>query len=160
MRGRPLLEGPIERPCMSNWTGRAEECAKAKGLEVHRPAETELFVDIDDAASLATFRKALPLLGDLVVKHALTPSPSGKTDRFHARVQISRAVHDAGERCALQSILGSDLLHEALSYVAALHGVASPTVFFEKPGFTVPYAPMPCGCRPGWHATWCLVEPA
>ncbi len=118
---------------MSEWSDRAKEAAEAKGLVVHYPADNELFVDIDDAASLKVFHSTIGVLGELVTGFDRAPSPSGRSDRFHVRVRLSRPVKDAFERCALQAMLGSDRLHEALSWLAASKGVVAPTVFFEKP---------------------------
>jgi hypothetical protein len=118
---------------MSEWSDNAESAARAKGLVVRRPLANELFVDIDDAESLETSHKTFGLLGPLVTSFQRTPSPSGRSDRWHIRVTLSREVKDDFERIMLQSLLGSDRLHEALSWQAAARGVVGVTLFFEKP---------------------------
>lgn len=118
---------------MSDWTDQAEKIAADKGLIVVRPQPNELFVDIDDADGHAVFVKHLPILGELVASHTIAPSPSGGAYRFHARVMLSRNVFDELERVFLQTLLGSDRLHEVLSWRAATRGVTGVTVFFEKP---------------------------
>ncbi len=120
---------------MSEWSNRAHDAAAAKNLDVHRPAPNELFIDIDDAASLAVFHENIGILGDFVIGFERSPSPSGKPDRFHIRVKCKRNLTDDNERVALQALLGSDRKHEILSWKAAWSGVIGVTVFFErKPG--------------------------
>jgi hypothetical protein len=118
---------------MSEWSDKAEECAKAKGLVVKWPADNELFVDIDDAESLAAFQRGLAVLSVGVLGFDRSPSPGEREGRFHARVRLDRPVKDKFERILLQALLGSDRLHEALSWNAAERGVDGVTVFFEKP---------------------------
>jgi hypothetical protein len=117
---------------MSEWTDQAEKVAAAKGLIVIVPKEDELFIDIDDKPSLAAFHVGLGVLGDLIVGFTRGPSPSGKNDRFHIIVKLARKVKDDFERGALQALLGSDRLHEALSWRAASRGITGVSVFFEK----------------------------
>jgi hypothetical protein len=112
----------------------AEEAAKAKGCVVVYPEPDELFIDIDDAPSLVIFGKNFQRLKAAgVVKHfTQVPSPSGASDRFHITVRLVQPVADKFVRIAYQSLLGSDRIHEALSFVAALKGEERPTCFFEK----------------------------
>lgn len=119
---------------MSDAQTPATEAAKAKGLVVVWPKPDQLFVDIDDDVSLATFEKHV-----LIVK-AVIPctwmvmrSPSDKPDRWHATVKLTRPVEDVFERILLQALLGSDLFHEILSWKQATAGNATPTCFFERP---------------------------
>lgn len=118
---------------VSDWTVAAESAAQGRGLVIVRPADNELFVDIDDARDLDVFHQSLGVLGPLVLGYDRAPSPSGRPDRYHIRVRLSRPVKDDRERVALQALLGSDRLHEALSWAAAERGVVGVTVFFEKP---------------------------
>jgi hypothetical protein len=118
---------------MSEWSDRAEVSAKAKGLVLHRPDPNELFIDIDDEPSLAIFHQAIGLLGSMVLGFTRAPSPSGDPHRFHIRVRLDYDLKNDFERIALQALLGSDRLHEMLSWVAAVRGVVGVTVLFEKP---------------------------
>jgi hypothetical protein len=118
---------------MSEWSDRAEESAKAKGLVVHRPDPNELFIDIDDESSLAVFHQTIGLLGSQVLGFSRAPSPSGAPHRFHIRVRLDHDLKNDFERVALQALLGSDRLHEMLSWVAAGRGVVGVSVLFEKP---------------------------
>ena len=117
---------------MSEHNGNAEEAAAAKGLVIVYPQPDELFLDIDDAASLETFGKHSPILGDLITGYRTEPSPSGDPFKYHVTVKLSRPVKDAFERIMLQALLGSDRLHEILSWSAATNGAVQPTLFFEK----------------------------
>ena len=118
---------------MSDWTEEMTKAATAKGLVVVRPKANELFLDIDDAESLATFHKGVGFLGTLVHGFTRKPSPSGAPDRLHVTVTLGRDVKDQFERIALQALLGSDRLHEMLCWEAATRGVLDVCVFFEKP---------------------------
>lgn len=111
-----------------------EEVAKEKNLQVIYPEKTELFVDIDDRASLYQFYSFLPNVEKTIgtIRITKTPSPSGHDGRFHITVELRRPVKDAFERIMLQALLGSDRLHESLSWVRAVAGHAHPTCFFEK----------------------------
>lgn len=126
----------------------AEEAAAAKDRVVVYPKANELFIDIDDSVSLAVFDAHIKILdgalgGGLLCKKR--PSPSGAQGRWHITVTLPRPVKDAFERILLQCLLGSDRLHEALSWVAASNPEnvqhATPTVFFEKPTALPAYEP-------------------
>lgn len=122
----------------------ATRAAAAKGLVVVIPKANELFVDIDDAASLAVFNRNVSLMSELLpCTWAIAPSPSGKPHRHHATVTLSRDVSSPFERVMLQALLGSDLLHEVLSWRSATKGVEHPTLFFEKPNAQLPAGPPP-----------------
>ncbi len=118
---------------MSDWTRDAEEVAAKRGLVIDRPKSNELFIDIDDAASLRVFHATVGILGALVTAFDRKPSPSGREGRFHIRVTLSRPVTGDIERIALQALLGSDRLHEVLSWRAVQAGQRDVTLFFEKP---------------------------
>ena len=119
---------------MSDAQTPAIESAKAKGLVVVWPEADELFVDIDDASSLSTFEKHIIILKAVVpCTWRVMRSPSGKPERWHATVKLARPVESVFERILLQALLGSDLLHELLSWRQATKGSTAPTCFFEKP---------------------------
>lgn len=119
---------------VSDHSRSAEVAAAAKGLVVVLPGPCELFVDIDCAEDLVAFEKSIAVLDtDGAWTVVRRPSPSGRPGRFHVVITLERPVKDAFERIMLQAILGSDRLHESLSYQAAARGVANPTVFFERP---------------------------
>ncbi len=111
----------------------AEEAAEKKGLVVVTPAANELFLDIDSAEDAALFDKHVKIFGTLVESVRRAPSPSGLPGREHITVTLVRNVDGPEERIALQAVLGSDRLHEALSLARAFGGAETPTVFFEKP---------------------------
>jgi hypothetical protein len=124
----PFVDDPYSRP-------DAEECAEKKGLIVVRPKPNELFVDIDDEPSLAIFTRNIKRIGQTIgCTHVRRRSPSGASGRLHIVVKLNRDVRDAFERITLQALIGSDRIHEALSWQAAVRGDEYPTVFFEKPG--------------------------
>ena len=117
---------------MSEHNGNAEDAAAARGLVIVYPQPDELFLDIDDAESLVMFGVHQKVLGDLIQGYTLAVSPSGDPFKYHVTVKLSRQVKDAFERIMLQALLGSDRLHEILSWSAAAHGAVQPTLFFEK----------------------------
>lgn len=126
---------------MSGGDRNPEAVAFAKGLVVVYPAENELFVDIDSAEDLARFDQGKSVLWSIISAYRKAPSPSGKEHHFHITVTLVRPVKDAFERIALQAIMGSDRLHEALSWANAERGQRAPTCFFEKPPAQLPAAP-------------------
>lgn len=110
---------------------RAKACAE-RGCHIVEPAADQLQVDIDSHHALGVFHCNVRALGDLVVSHSMTPSPSRKAGRYHVTVRLKRPVKDAFERIALQALLGSDLAREMVSWKEATLGLSAPTVFFEK----------------------------
>lgn len=110
----------------------AAEAAKAKQLVVIEPGPRELFVDIDNEEDMERCRQAVIFLGKHVVSKKQSPSSSGRRGRYHVTITLD---HDLGniERICLQAIVGSDWRRELLSYKAHRRGVATPSVFFERP---------------------------
>jgi hypothetical protein len=132
---------------MSIHEGKDEKAA-AKGLVVVRPQTFELFVDLDSEAAATTFWTNAPILEDVIQTFRFAPSQSGKPWRFHVYVTLKRDVRDALERIMLQCLLGSDLLHEVLSWrEAAIEKLDDPTVFFER-ATTPAHAPPPAPEKP------------
>jgi hypothetical protein len=118
-----------------------QEAAQARGCIVVLPTGRELFVDIDDADSLATFDLHVALLAKFrPCTWTKRQSPSGNPDKWHAVVTFE----DSGpplsviERIAYQAVLGSDRLHEILSLRAHFQGDEEPTCFFEKKPVPLP----------------------
>jgi hypothetical protein len=116
---------------------QAEEKAAAKGLECILPKPSELFVDIDDQASADRFQRAFDTLKgnnryELRVVRS-TPSQSGDPYRSHIVIDLGRPVINEVERVALQAILGSDPVREALSWMHLQQGTTNVSRFFEKP---------------------------
>ena len=102
------------------------------------PKPSELFVDIDDQASLDRFDRALATLKTGIFLPKITivhnsPSPSGRPNRFHIVIDIGRPIVSEIERIALQAILGSDPVREALSWMHLQQGTTNVSRFFEKP---------------------------
>lgn len=118
---------------MSDWSIDAVRAASERGLVIRYPAPDELFLDIDSSESLAQFERNSGVLKGLIVSHRIDPSPSGKPYHFHIRVRLTRNVVNDIERIGLQALLGSDTLHESLSWRAANAGHENVTLFFEKP---------------------------
>lgn len=108
--------------------------AREKNLDIVYPAPDELFLDIDDHGGLMQFYSALPIVGKScgLVGLTMRPSPSGKDGRFHIVVKLGRNVKDSYERIMLQALMGSDRLHETLSWLRARRSEPNPTLFFEK----------------------------
>jgi hypothetical protein len=119
-----------------DWVWRRDEKAAKHGMDIVYPEDDELFIDIDDSAGLKVFQEGLPLLGNLVLGYARTPS-NGGGDHWHIKVKLSRKVDDTLERIALQALLGSDRKRELLSWATMDGGKV--TCFFEKR----PEAPAP-----------------
>lgn len=112
---------------------RALATAAATDCRIRYPAPNELFVDIDSDADFEVFEKHLAILKTHVTVDAteITPSRSGLPCR-HVVVRLERPVSGPLERLLLQSVLGSDRLHELLSWLAVTKGTTPyPTVFFE-----------------------------
>jgi hypothetical protein len=103
--------------------------ARQLGLVVVLPRSNELFVDIDDEASMHVFLASVARLGD--VSYLVRRSPSGAPGRRHITVTMPRAV-TAMERIALQAMLGSDRVREILSWQRLQRGINEPTLFFES----------------------------
>lgn len=113
---------------------RAIEAAKAKGLVVVHPGPCELFIDIDDWQSLRRFQAQWGIVKDQIGgSYEVRSSPSRKAHRHHVYVTLDRPVVDNAERIMLQALLGSDLLHEVLSWLSHVRGETAPTLFFERP---------------------------
>lgn len=118
---------------MSEWTENATAAATAKGLVVVVPKANELFVDIDDEESRTLFEARIGIVVDVIpCTWVMRPSPSGLPGHFHVTVTLPLEV-TAIERIALQACLGSDRLHELLSWRALMRGSSMPTLFFERP---------------------------
>lgn len=117
---------------MSGIGGSAQAIADEKGLVVKKPRSNELFIDIDDIESLVRFHRNLPAFSCMIIGFTRTPSPSGREGRYHIRVTLDRDVKSELERVAMQAVLGSDSMHEALSLAALQRGQEDVTVFFEK----------------------------
>ena len=111
--------------------------AEALGLVVVLPAPNELFLDIDDAESLAMYEARIVDLREHyeVVETKRTTSNGGNTHIYLAlRDDDGWVPLDAVTRIALQACLGSDRQHELLSLMTAHAGsLRPPTVLFEKP---------------------------
>lgn len=121
---------------MSTHEGKADK-ARALGLEIVSPHPNEIFLDLDDEAACAVFWENVQILGAVgtVMDFRVWPSNSRAPWRYHAVVWLTRDVRDANERILLQLLLGSDRLHEALSWRENFQGLDDVTVFFEAPGW-------------------------
>ena len=113
----------------------AVKSAEGKGCVVVAPGPRELFLDIDDAQSLAVFDRNVERLREVLpMTWSKRPSPSGADGRYHIVVTLERDLVGVQERILLQALLGSDLTREVLSYQRAVRGDDVPTLFFERKG--------------------------
>lgn len=103
--------------------------ATEQGLTVRIPTPSELFLDLDTKADYDHFLKTIPSLPG-VKTWSKGPSKSGYP-KCHVVVQMHYDVTNE-QRILLQACLGSDRLHELLSYLASKSGNPAPSVFFEK----------------------------
>jgi hypothetical protein len=106
--------------------------AADNNLDVVLPEPYDLFIDIDDDASMRRFNKGMDVLIDKFDAQIVRdkPSRSGLPKR-HITVRLDRPVTDA-ERIALQAALGSDPVREILGIVRVQHKDPHPTLFLEK----------------------------
>ena len=111
---------------------QVEKLAASRGCIVTYPKPNELFVDIDCEKDLAIFHSHIFKLEGRVVSFTVNPSPSGEPGHYHARVTMGKDLGDL-ERVCLQTLLGSDRLHELLSWLRIERKSPAVTVLFEKP---------------------------
>lgn len=108
--------------------------AALDGEIVVLPLPNQLFIDIDDEASMQLFERSLKKIEEYVGVLGypdITPSRSGNVERQHIVVTLARAVTQT-ERILLQAVLGSDLRRELLSYCRITINDPHPTLFLEK----------------------------
>jgi hypothetical protein len=107
--------------------------AARKNRIVVKPRKNELFIDIDNEESRVIFDRNIKILEQAIdCTYEIKPSPSGDPDKAHVYVRLARPIKDKFERIMLQSMLGSDLVHEMISWFNATQGGETPTVFFEN----------------------------
>jgi hypothetical protein len=113
---------------------RACETAIAQGLVIDIAKSDELFIDIDDAESLARFNVAWPIVGEMFkgATYVQTVSPSEAPNKFHIRVKLPVEVSEM-EAVALQATLGDDPKRAALTVQRLREGQDKARLFFEKP---------------------------
>ena len=107
--------------------------AERLGLTVVLPGENELFIDLDDDASVEHYADMLAVLdeNDIQYQTRETTSAGGNT---HAYVTLPGPPLSPQLRIALQAARGSDRKRELLSALRIrLHLDRPPTVFFEVP---------------------------
>jgi hypothetical protein len=115
--------------------GDKHDAAAAKGLVVVEPLPHQIFVDLDDHASCATFWRQVALMAatGLVTGFVARRSPSRRPWRWHVCVYLTRDVRHVFERIMLQALLGSDRMREACSWMRAVDGDPMASVLFEQP---------------------------
>ncbi len=109
-----------------------EACATAieNGLTVIDAKPNQLFVDLDKKPSVVIFTSRVESLvkNGIATDWRITRSKSGNS---HGYVTLTKDTPLA-ERIALQCVLGSDLAHEYLNYMAYTKlGESARVVFFE-----------------------------
>lgn len=127
--------------CLSAYdlTEDREKAAAERGQIVIYPGPCDVFVDIDDVVRMQQFELAYQALRrngvDLVLGGSV-PSKSGGAHR-HLYLRTAEPLNDTA-RVALQAVLGSDPVREAIALVriAKFPGY-QPTSFFEAPGFDI-----------------------
>lgn len=111
----------------------APDKAARLGLDLVRPADDELFIDLDSSEMVAEFLEKLRFFRDLyeVTSVQWTRSKGGN---WHAYVRVRDVIFDRTERVALQAALGSDPAREMIAIMHLNVGYDYENVFFEKPG--------------------------
>lgn len=126
---------------MSHLNDDPQETAEKLGLQIVEPGPRDVFVDIDTDADYRHLTAMLDVVNAVEVYlkiGAEYPSKSG-LPRRHVYVVADRDLTPV-ERIAIQATLGSDRKRELLSLLRVwLHTDRQPTVFFEPPGFIVPW---------------------
>jgi hypothetical protein len=99
---------------VSQFSDHPEKYAEKHGLKVNVPYANELQVDIDAKKLPEHFQFCLEIIGQSnpVISVSYTTSKSGN---LHAYVELRNDL-TAHERIALQAVLGSDPVREALTY--------------------------------------------
>lgn len=109
--------------------------AESKGQKVVLPRPSELFVDIDDEASLARFHSAYKILLEAFPKatYEISPSPSLAEHHFHITVDLGSGVVLAQmTSVALAAALGDDPKRAVLNVRRVLEGNTDPVAFYER----------------------------
>ncbi len=113
-----------------------EATAKSRGLIAFYPGTHEIFLDIDEGMKdpLVSVTEALNRGGFKIraLGRLVTVSQSGKGK--HIYLHLSDFVNPL-ERIAIQAVLGSDPLKEALSLCRYRKQCEVPTVLFETPAW-------------------------
>lgn len=112
--------------------------AEAHGWAIVYPQPEEVFLDLDDDASVRVYEASLPVLNRLrdaselppfVVEARRTVSPGGKT---HVYLRFPEELTDL-ERIAWQAVLGSDRTRELMGLMRlATFSKRPATCFFER----------------------------
>lgn len=117
----------------------AKAAAVEKGLVIVLPKDNELFVDIDDERSLEEFFSRVLILrstgwvSEDQEAGVVMKASKSRGCHWHAVVTLQHNVTPT-ERVALQLLLGSDPIREALSMRAIREKTTPhPTLFFEVP---------------------------
>lgn len=117
----------IEYDCLQPTQVNADK----RGHDVLRPLENQVFIDIDDAESMARFHRAWPYISqEYPGTYAELPSPSGTKDRKHIIVTLDKPVNIL-TRIALGAILGTDAKHSACSLIRMKRGVGDEVVLYR-----------------------------
>lgn len=106
---------------------------EAEGFKVVFPKDSELFIDIDTNEQYQIFKRQFDLLwnsGIYLNKVYDKPSKSGPPHR-HIIVSVGAPINDK-ERILFQSLLCSDPVRDALSYIRWVNGIENPILFVEK----------------------------
>jgi hypothetical protein len=115
---------------MSGGGKSPEEAARELKLDIVWPEPNELFVDLDDDASFACFKKQIELLGQF--ERGTWSEQRSRNGNRHVIVILERTVSNE-ERLMLQAMLGSDRKRELLGLKQLRAGLARSTCFFRKP---------------------------
>lgn len=113
----------------------AIECAEKDGFTVIRSTETTLLLDLDDGQSIDRYRKISKSIGALFgLKESSRWLSKSKVG---THVVVNCKPMGFLERVALQAVLGSDPIREALAVGMYLDGHKDPSVLFQPKGATI-----------------------
>lgn len=118
----------------------AEETARLKKMRILYPNHDEIFIDIDSDHAFTMLKERVAKLINCIECFGYAniekpfwtvyPSKSGLPHR-HVILKFEGSYFDTWQRIALQFMLGSDYIKEALSTMEMMVGVKKPVYFFE-----------------------------
>lgn len=120
--------GPIEKIL--------SEPVPPNGTHIVKPADNEIFVDLDSVEAKQEFEHRMGLLHQLE-EAEVTTKPSKRKDHFHVTIKLKRSLSPI-ERVALQAALGSDWRRELFACIKWKEIQDTHTCFFEKDCLTLP----------------------
>lgn len=105
--------------------------ARQRGFEIVRADDKTLLLDLDTPQACATYERVLPI----ITEHfgvASIDSWKSKSGKDHYRLALTNS-HEPLMRYALQAVLGSDAVREALILCQFRNGCDEPSILFRPP---------------------------